>query len=207
MTSPTSDKFYDVVASKYDALLDADPLNVDNRREVEFAMRAVLDAGARVLDFGSGTGSDWEWLLDAGYEVCCYEPSAGMRDAASQKPAADRVRLVDNLDTLDGSADARLFDGILANFAVLNHVADLATTFRLFAQVLRPGGQLLVVVLNPGQDENPASVEFEGQRTAVYVHSIADLTAASGELDLVANRPLSEHRFRLLCFVRSGVRN
>lgn len=198
-----SDRYYDVVARKYDAMLDADPLNRDNRREVEAEMRELLGAGARVLDFGGGTGSDWEWMLDAGFGVCCFEPSAGMREVAAQKTVAGSVSLVDDLAALQGGETASAFDGILANFAVLNHIVDLHAMFGLFGQLLRPGGQLLAVVLNPEREKAPECVEFEGQCTAVHVHSIVELSAASGPLDLVADRPLSGRRFRLLRFEKS----
>lgn len=198
MTDLSSDRFYDAVAPSYDELLDTDATNGVNRQEVAIAVRDALDPGSRILDFGAGTGSDWDWLLAAGYEVVSYEPSAGMRAVAAQRPVAHQVTLIDDLSSWLSDPFKARFDGILANFAVMNHVRDLQRVFATFDAILRPGGQLFLVVLDPSQGSAPRSVEYDGLKTPVYVHRVMDISAASQQYDLAVERTLTGNRFRLL---------
>lgn len=200
MTEPTSDRFYDAVAPSYDELLEADATNSINRQEVQAALRDALAPGSRILDFGAGTGSDWDWLLAAGYDVVGYEPSAGMRAVSAERPVAQQVVTIDDLSAWQSEPVDAHFDGILANFAVLNHVRDLAPVFATFDTVLRPGGQVFLVVLDPGRGSAPESVEYGGRKTPVYAHAVADISAASPSFDLTVDRALTGNRFRLLQF-------
>jgi SAM-dependent methyltransferase len=108
-----------------------------------------LDGTERVLDFGSGPGSEATYLagaLDRGGRVTCLDVSPTWLGEARR-----RLRRFDNVDFLLGSASevglpAAAFDVVLAHY-VLHDVdrASLADSIRALSSALRPGGRLVVV--------------------------------------------------------------
>ena len=94
-------------------------------------VRAALPAPpARVLEIGAGTGELAAVLTDAGYDVVAIDP-------AGQSPA---VRAV-SLHELDEPAAS--FDAAVAVVS-LHHVEPLAESFGRLAELVRPGGLLIV---------------------------------------------------------------
>jgi SAM-dependent methyltransferase len=101
-------------------------------------------AGARVLDFGCGTGR----LLDE-LQACGWETSG-------IDPAIDRA--FGRHRRLDAVPDAPTFDLIVANH-VLEHVANPLQLLRAFARAARDGGYLYVGV--PRFDTLPAHRDYK----------------------------------------------
>jgi SAM-dependent methyltransferase len=103
----------------------------------------------RVLDFGSGPGSEAIYLaraLDRGGRVTCLDVSPTWLGEARR-----RLRRFDNVDFLVGSASAvglpaAAFDVVLAHY-VLHDVdgAALAGSLAALSQALRPGGRFVAV--------------------------------------------------------------
>jgi SAM-dependent methyltransferase len=147
--------YYDTQAAQYDVTMAGEPRNAALRDGFLGFVAGRIPAAARILDFGCGTGLDAAWYASHGHTVIAYDPSSGMIDQVATRCAreiakgaiipvsAPFARFPDALP-LDGRVDA-----IVANFAVLNLVADLPDLFRRFARVVGPGGIVLVSVLNP----------------------------------------------------------
>jgi SAM-dependent methyltransferase len=145
---------FDAIAQQFDARFGAWRSVAAQRAAVRAALLQAFPVGARVLELGGGTAEDAAWLTYRGRAVTMTDVSPMMVDVARVKLAplgAPVPRVVDAgaLDQASGqlvAANGGLFDGAFSNFAGLNCVTDLAPTARGLAQLVRPGGQALLVV-------------------------------------------------------------
>ncbi|HZR68828.1 MAG TPA: class I SAM-dependent methyltransferase [Burkholderiales bacterium] len=106
-------------------------------------VRAGLAPGMRVLDVAVGTGlvaREAKRIVGPSGIVVGVDPSLGMMAAGDGLAG---VPLVQGRAEALPFADAS-FDFVSLGFA-LRHVDDVATTFREFRRVLRPGGQLVML--------------------------------------------------------------
>ena len=109
-------------------------------------------AGERVLDVACGTGLDSIFLAQHGIRVTAIDISPGMIERLHTRAEADgladaidaRVLSVDQL----GELPAESFDGIVSAFAGLSTTPDLRDFARESAWLLRPGGRMLLHMLN-----------------------------------------------------------
>ena len=101
---------------------------------------AELGSGARLLDFGCGSGDITRALLADGFAMTGIDLSPAMIAMARQQPGADGIEWTvaqPGAVTLP-FADAS-FDGALAS-SVLEYHPDPAAQLREIARVLKPGG-------------------------------------------------------------------
>jgi SAM-dependent methyltransferase len=150
-------RFYDAVASGYDAQVDG-RTDVDNLRlRHAFCERVMAAAGpgGAILDFGCGTGIDVAIYAARGHRVVAYDLSPGMvevlrRRCGPEIEAGTVVAASGSLQAMEAALDAvGTVDAISANFAVLNHVRDLSPLLQRLAGHLAPDGTLMASVLNP----------------------------------------------------------
>jgi ubiquinone/menaquinone biosynthesis C-methylase UbiE len=147
--------YYDSIAEQYDSQLARSKQNQSIRDHFLARVTARVRSGARIVDFGCGTGIDAAWYADRGYTVVGYDISHGMIDVARHRCGAqvddERVVFVSGQSSelwaaLNDGEDA---DAIVANFAVFNHVHDLKELFRSAAAHLVSGGLVITQMLNP----------------------------------------------------------
>lgn len=140
---------YNAIAAGYDAQVQGD----DWMRRVLHAHYArVFKPGMRVLDVGCGTGIDALALARRGIKVVAVDFSPGMvaelhaKLAASEHAShvAARVLAVEQLHELQGER----FDGLISAFAGLSAVDHLSGFATDAAELVRPGGRLLLHMLN-----------------------------------------------------------
>jgi SAM-dependent methyltransferase len=142
---------YDQVAAGYEG--DLEQAKWMRRQLRERALR-WFPAGGRLLDVGCGSGSDALFFARLGYQVTAIDVSPRMVAALEERIAAQRedsqgcveARVLDFADA--GSLDQR-FDGIYSFFAALNTAPDLASFAATAADLLNPGGRMLLHMLNP----------------------------------------------------------
>jgi ubiquinone/menaquinone biosynthesis C-methylase UbiE len=189
--------YYDEIAGDYDALMDNAHSNAIVRKKVSDKFLSKIAPGSRVLDFGGGTGADLGWLTDH-YPVIFCEPSTGMKEQAilrqRGKPAHGRVdflsaTMTDFTAWPDHPPFTPQVDAILANFAVINCIRDIDRLFRSLAAVLRPGGQLIALLLRPkmrhelrsfaGLKTETLDIAYKDRRQTVYIHSAKAIRAAA----------------------------
>jgi len=108
----------------------------------EFVRRSLPPPPARVLEVGAGEGELAAALAEAGYDVVAIDP-AGEGDVAP-------VALLD-LDEPDASFDAALA------VVSLHHVEPFAPSCRRLAEVVRPGGTLVVDEFDVGRFDEPSA--------------------------------------------------
>ena len=104
------------------------------------ALAGLVEAGARVLELGCGSGEVTQ-VLARRYDVTAVDVSAAQVELARR---AAPTATVEHGDLLEASHDAGSFDAVVA-FYVLNHVPRdrLAEVLDGVALWLRPGGILL----------------------------------------------------------------
>jgi 2-polyprenyl-3-methyl-5-hydroxy-6-metoxy-1,4-benzoquinol methylase len=140
---------YDAIAAEYDAQVRGDDWM---RRALHAHYARVFRAGQRVLDVGCGTGIDAVALARSGVRVVGVDGSAAMVARLHAKIAregvADRVQAhVLRIEDL-GSLAEPPFDGLISAFAGLSSLPDLAGFARDAARLVRPGGRVVLHMLN-----------------------------------------------------------
>ncbi len=146
---------YDAFASDYDDIVGQAPAAA---RAKAVAMDAVLDAvpeRGRLLDIGCGTGAEAVALARRGHQVVGIDVSEGMLDLARRRrdekgvdPKRCRLETM-RAGEVGSMADGARFDVAYSFYAVLNLEPNLDRAFEGIARVLKPGGTLVVGLLNP----------------------------------------------------------
>ena len=173
---------YDIVARDY-----ARRYERNNYYGVERALAAFIATGspagqARVLEVGCGTGHWVQFLRDAGIDVVGLDPSAGMLDVARTIVPGRLIRAAAEALPCLSSSFERVF---CVN--ALHHFTDAAAFFRDARRVLRKGGALLTIGLDPHStlDRWWIYEYFPGARSAdlrryLPVHRIRELMDRAG---------------------------
>ena len=221
--------YYDNIAEQYDDILNGDENNKTIRQMVASRFTKIVH-GNRIIDFGGGTGLDISWLGQREYQIIFCEPSKAMRQIAMdrQKKEFQEPNII-FLD--DKEADFRNWsdkfplnekaDAILGNFAVVNCIADLNFLFEKLALALKPGGVMLLLVLDYsllsrlrsdlkgtiksffGGSTASFYIDFNGNRQIVYIHSIKSIRRASADkFRLFQTERLGKFGFSLMHLIR-----
>jgi SAM-dependent methyltransferase len=147
--------FYDRAAAQYDSQVDGVTDNVRLRDVFRKRVSVIAGSGAKILDFGCGTGTDAAWYASHGHSVIAYDISAGMLDVLRNSCAgaikAGQIlpvagELPDLLAVLDRIGPVA---AIAADLAVLNHLRDLRELFQALAPRVTSNGVVLASILNP----------------------------------------------------------
>ena len=146
--------YYDRIAPDYDVMLET----AGNRairacfwRHVE----TLVPEPSRILDFGAGSGIDAAYFAGLGHHVTAYDLSEGMlailhRRCAAQIAAGSIAPIAGTLEDIRSDLAARApFDAIVSNFAVFSTIAEIGPVLRLFGEMVRPGGIVLISIQNP----------------------------------------------------------
>lgn len=128
------EEMFDRIAPRYELVNRVMTLGLDAGWRRRVVRELHLDAGARVVDLGCGTGDLCRVLGRAGLRAVGVDMAAGM--LARAHTSAPLVR-ADALQLPLGDASV---DGAVSGFALRN-VVDIAACFREAARVIRPGGR------------------------------------------------------------------
>jgi 2-polyprenyl-3-methyl-5-hydroxy-6-metoxy-1,4-benzoquinol methylase len=133
------------------------PVQSDPAKLARLVRVADLPDGGRILDAGCGPGLVAEALLQAGYRVHGVDLSAEMIARARKRCEQYGERAEFEQKSLFDSTLTGLFDGAISRF-VLHHTQDPLAFIRRQAELLRPGGVL--VLCDHTTDPEPARREW-----------------------------------------------
>lgn len=151
------------------ATWDDDPDKVRQSGEVAAAMAAAVPVppGARLLEYGAGTGLVTIALLDRLIDpsLTLADNSSGMRQVLADKVAAGALpspTRVWDLDLETQPVPTDRFDLVVTS-NVMHHVQDLDTVLSGFAELLAPGGHLCLADLDR-EDGSFHDHDFDGHQ-------------------------------------------
>jgi len=163
---------FDAYAWDYDASFTNTALGRMLRDRVWGVLGACFKPGSRVFEIACGTGEDAVWLASHGVRVTATDGSSEMLAVAEEKAKRARVRQmirfarVDittkkskdqglNIDDYSAaslnaeSSSFDLYDGALSDFGGINVLNDWPALANTFADIVRPGGTLVLVPMGP----------------------------------------------------------
>lgn len=146
---------FDALAPTYDRDFTTSPIAQTLRARVHTRLNQHFAAGARVLELGCGTGEDALHLAQRGVRVTATDASPAMLDAARAKTAHTPLVNVEALDLIKLPSDYAKFDGVFANFGVLNCIAnersraDWQPLAAWLAERLPPRGVAAFAIMSP----------------------------------------------------------
>lgn len=148
---------FDDVAAEYDAVFTRTPLGERQRAIVRRYAERIVRPTFRVLELNCGTGEDALWLAGRAASVVATDAAPAMVELAAAKGADSpltgrlsyRTLRIEDLAGPELRRELGTFDLIYSNFDGLNCVADLTWLPDALAELLQPGGHLLLVFMNP----------------------------------------------------------
>lgn len=160
MRAVTSDQAFSRAAPLYDSDEEINVMARWARKRSLSALLKVFKPGDRVLEIGCGTGLEAVFLARRGIQVVATDAAPGMIAAVSAKiaeggrdydlrgmiepvlcPAQDLVQLVERYG--EGA-----FDGVYSSMGPLNCIPDLRPVAIALARLVRPGGRVVLGLLN-----------------------------------------------------------
>ncbi len=140
---------FDRVAGSYDAVFTHSAIGRAQRSQVWTKLLAAFPPGSRILELNCGTGEDARFLAQRGRMIVACDASASMIEVAknhalSYAAAANLEFLHLANEELSQFPGRREFAGAFSNFSGLNCVSDLHPVAASLAELVKPGGRLLL---------------------------------------------------------------
>ena len=156
MTSPSLAGF-DAAAARYDADEEGNPVLAHMRGRAFRALTTAFARGSRLLELGSGTGTEAARLVrEHQCRVALLDPSAHLLARATTKVRAAgaegllgaHVLAAHDVRALVSIYGPSSFDGAYSSFGPLNCEPSLDPVALGLASLVRPGGSLVVSIIN-----------------------------------------------------------
>lgn len=136
----------------FDQLYSGNTIIRYKRERVRQHIMPNLSPGSIILELNSGTGEDAAWFAQQGHYVCATDAAPGMQEKLREKMV--KLGLTDRVSTrllsytmLDQLEEKEKYDLVFSNFAGLNCTAELEKVLQSLFPLLKPGGQVTLVLL------------------------------------------------------------
>ena len=147
---------FDALAAGYDDSFTNSALGQLLRPRVWRKLAQYFQPGQHVLELACGTGEDAVWLAGQGVTVTATDGAAQMVRVAQAKVEARQyanrvltkqlsLQQISQGEALGGAP----FDGVYSNFGGLNTINTWAALASSLAQLVKPGGMAILVVMGP----------------------------------------------------------
>ena len=183
-TPAPAPSFYDDIAKDYDAQMSRIPGDVWTREAFQDFVIRELSPGEVLLDFGCGTGIDARVYAERGFRVIGYDVSPAMAQVAVNRcgagPGAPLVEIFccPYEEFLGRPWSRGRPSAIVSNFAVLNLVPSLRAALARFHELLRPGGNVFLNLLNPCYVRNLVTPGLRRPMLRALLHGITEFPSA-----------------------------
>lgn len=156
----TSDEAFSRAAPLFDSDEEHNPMAKWARRRSLTTLLKAFKPGDRVLEIGAGTGIEAIQLARRGIHVVATDAAQGMIATLSAKladggPAHDVADLIEpvykpaqNLGELVERYGEGTFDGVYSSMGPLNCIPDLQPVADALAELVKPGGRVILGILN-----------------------------------------------------------
>ncbi|MCI4337423.1 MAG: methyltransferase domain-containing protein [Thermoplasmata archaeon] len=147
---------FDNVADEYDRHITGNRMNMLLRNRSLAQLRPTFSSAHRLLEVGCGSGMETLPLLRDGHEIVVVDVSQRMLDVVQEKArreglgeqlSARKLRAAE-LGRLVESKTEEKFDGAYSTYGALNCEPDLRAVPGAFADLVRPGGRLILGIYN-----------------------------------------------------------
>ena len=146
--------YFDAVAEEYDRREADNPvMQLMRKRSLEI-LDSTFSVGSTLLDVGCGTGTEAIWLGQRGRTMFAVDSSSRMLEVLARRASAADVRIStrllragDLMALAEELGDASL-DGAYSSFGALNTEAALAPPLAALSRLVRPGGRIVLGVMN-----------------------------------------------------------
>jgi ubiquinone/menaquinone biosynthesis C-methylase UbiE len=155
MAGKANPSAFDSLAVQYDVSFTYSALGQMLRQRIWRVLADYFHTGHNVLELACGTGEDAVWLAQRGVSVTATDGSAAMVKATTMKAQqASVAHLITStqlsLQDLEQLPNApHHYDGAFSNFGGLNVLGDRRPLAATLAQLVRPGGTLILVPMGP----------------------------------------------------------
>ena len=145
-----------VTGEAYVASIEAVESNRRARAAFHDLVLRIAAPCASIFDFGAGPGTDALFYARSGFVVTAYDHDPQM--CASFRIRCQQIMEQRVIRLLEGSFEdflrtpsplAGSIDVVTSNFGPLSMVDDVRALFEKFAELTRPGGKVVISVLNP----------------------------------------------------------
>jgi ubiquinone/menaquinone biosynthesis C-methylase UbiE len=141
-------------AATFDACNGRNSIIQYKRQRVRELVQKRLSPNSRILELNAGTGEDSIYFASLGHRVHATDIAPGMLDQLGKKVRAQGLagKVTCELNSFTRLGDLKAegpYDLIFSNFAGLNCTGQLRQVLHSFKDLLRPKGEVILVLLPP----------------------------------------------------------
>lgn len=167
------EKAYNSWAKIYDSNANK-TRDLDKEITIKILSKYTFDT---VLELGSGTGKNTEYLLQKATQVTCLDFSEEMMAVARQKLDNSNVKFIKTDLNKDWELPNDFFDLVTCSLT-LEHIQDIGTFIKNIFEKLKPQGYFFISELHPIKQYLGSKARFETkkgiQELEVYTHHTTD---------------------------------
>ena len=164
---------YNIWARQYDTNVNR-TRDLDKRCTIETLNNLVFK---NVLELGSGTGKNTEWLLNKAERIIGLDFSQEMLNKAKEKISDKRVTFKKADLTKDWKVENNFAD-LITSSLTLEHIKNLDHIFFQANQKLKKNGLFFISELHPFKQYSGSKAQYETEsgtkELEVYIHHISE---------------------------------